>query len=166
MKVTDHPEDGTSVTMETAAPFLEMAEMLKQQLPESEVEQSADHILERIYMVTVAALVTGKIASVSVKPRIVDGVVDGFEVKTSADDGAIDEMFAMNPEEAFAKLAGHFVKVAVKKRARPDISDFLNGLLGAIGKELEDDEDEEGEDAPEPTPAPASEPAESSDKAA
>ena len=148
MKVQEHPEDDSCVTMEQAAPFLEMADMLKHQLPESEVEQSTDHIIERVYMVTVAALLTGKIASVSVKPRIVDGIVDGFEVKTSSEDGAIDEMFATDPEEAFAKLAGHFVKVAKKKRARPDISDFLNGLLGAIGKELEE-EDEDGEDAPE-----------------
>ena len=48
MKITYHPEDETSVTMETAAPFLEMAEMLKQQLPKSNAEKSAEHIMERI----------------------------------------------------------------------------------------------------------------------
>lgn len=110
------------------------------------LESITKHVERQIRAASLIGIVFGETVTISITPEIKDGFVTGFNANMNAED-KLEAIGQMAIEEVLVKMAPQIAENIRRDNEMPDISQFLNGILGAIGKELEEDED--GEDAPE-----------------
>ena len=105
------------------------------------LESITSHVEKQIRAASLIGILFGKTITISITPVIKnDGLVHSFDCKMDEED-ELEKIGDMTIEDVIVKISPQIAE-NIRKDVGPDISDFLNGILGSIGKEIEDDESE------------------------
>ena len=119
------------------------------------LESITNYVEKQIRAASLIGIIFGQAVSITITPEIKDGFVTGFSAKMDAED-KLEAIGQMSLEEALTAMAPQLAENIRRENEMPDISQFLNGILGAIGKEMEegnDNDDAEQKEAPADAPA-------------
>lgn len=125
-----------SIKAECAWSFITKAAALAAPWAKPDSKQGSD-VMEHIAVATLVQLATGKAASVKISVDIRDGVAKGFI--REIDSEGLEQLAKMNEQEIISSIVPQIIDNMTD--TMPNIRDFINDILGGLGKKPANEDD-------------------------